>query len=216
MSAQPHSSRGRPPKLTRDDVLDVAARLLDEQGAEAVTMRRLAAELGVSPMALYRHVGDRDELLLALVDRLAAALVYPPIPDDPRQAILALWQTLYEGLAAHPWLPEVLGRRRLMAPSVLGAVEEIHAAFRRAGLSLEDAVRAYRLTWQFTLGALLVRAGSRHPGPSVQESLRGAPDPQRYPTLAAAAASWRHAHHHDTYLADLAALVDALLPAGGR
>jgi AcrR family transcriptional regulator len=203
--------RGRPPKLNREEVLDAAARLLDAEGAEAVTMRRLAGRLGVSPMALYRHVGDHDELLLALVDRLAARLVYPPLPADPRQAIIVLWRTLYDGLAEHPWLAEVLGRRRLMARSVLEAVEEIHVALCRAGLTLEEAVRAYRLIWQFTLGALLVRAGSERQGPSVQERLRGAPDPRRYPTLAAAAVSWRIAHHRDTYLEDLEALLDALL-----
>ena len=98
-----------------------------------------------------------------------------------------------------------------MARSVLGAVEEIHVALLRAGLTLEQAVQAYRLMWQFTLGAVLVRAGSERQGPGVQETLRGAPDPQRYPTLAAAAANWRTAHHRDNYLEDLEALLDALL-----
>ncbi len=213
MGTQPSAveRHGRPPKLDRDAVLDAAAGLLNEEGIAAVSMRRLAARLGVSPMALYRHVGDHDELLLALVDRLAARLVYPPRPGDPRQAIVVLWGTLYDGLAEHPWLVELLGRRRLMARSVLGAIEEIHVALCRAGLTLEEAVRAYRLMWQFTLGALLVRAGSEREGPSVQERLRGAPDPSRYPTLAAAASAWGAAHHHDTYLEDLKALLDALL-----
>jgi AcrR family transcriptional regulator len=203
--------RGRPPKLDRQDVLDAAVALLDDEGVDGVTMRRLAGRLGVSPMALYRHVGDHDELLLALVDRLAARLVYPPRPDDPRGAIVVLWRTLYDGLAEHQWLAEVLGRRRLMARSVLPALEEIHVALLRAGLTIEEAVQAYRLMWQFTLGALLVRAASERQGPSVQEALRGAPDPDRYPTLAAAAATWRSAHDRDTYLEDLEALLDAVL-----
>jgi|SRR5215470_1228541 len=218
MRAQPSAGkrRGRPPKLDRDAVLDIAARLLDEEGVEAVSMRRLAARLGVSAMALYRHVGGHDELLLALVDRLAAQLVYPPRPADPRQAIIVLWRTIYDGLAEHPWLAEVLARRRLMARAVLGAIEEIHVALRRAGLTLEEAVRAYRLMWEFTLGALLVRAGTERQGLSVQESLRAAPDPNLYPTLAEAAAAWRMAHHRDTYLEDLDALLGALLarPSG--
>lgn len=209
---RPAAQRGRPPKLDSEIVLDEAARLLDAEGADAVTMRRLATRLGVSPMALYRHVGDRDELLLTLVDRLAAELVYPPRPDEPRQAILVLWRTLYDGLAAHPWLAEVLGRRRLMARSVLGAIEEIHVCLCRAGLTLDQAVGAYRVIWQFTLGALLVRAGSERQGPSVQARLRAAPDPRRYPTLAAAGPTWRAAHYRDTYLEDLEELLDALLP----
>ena len=64
-------------------MLDTAIRLLDAEGVEALTMRRLASELGVSAMAPYRHVGSKDELLMVLVDRLAARLVYPPRPRGP-------------------------------------------------------------------------------------------------------------------------------------
>jgi len=122
-----------------------------------------------------------------------------------------LWSTIYDSLAEHSWVPEVLARRRLMAPSVLGAIEEVHAALRDAGLSIEATVRAYRLMWSFTLGSLLVRAGATSEGPSHQWELRGAPDPESYPMLAAAAAAWTAAHEHDTYREDLGALIDALL-----
>jgi AcrR family transcriptional regulator len=174
-------------------------------------MRRLAGELGVSAMAPYRHVSSKDELLMVLIDRLAARLVYPPRPPDPKGAMLALWSTIYDRLAEHPWVPEVLARRQMMAPSVLGAIEEIHAALGAAGLSIEAAVRAYRLMWNFTLGSLLVRAGSASDAASQQRQLRGAPDPERYPTLAAAAGVWTAAHDRDTYRADLGVLIDALV-----
>src|SRR5215468_7082343 len=83
--------RGRPPTIDREAVLDAAVTLLDAEGVEALTMRRLASELGVSAMAPYRHVGSKDELLMVLVDRLAARLVYPPRPQDPKGAMLVLW-----------------------------------------------------------------------------------------------------------------------------
>jgi len=134
--------RGRPPTIDREAVLDTAICLLDAEGVAALTMRRLASKLGVSAMAPYRHFASKDELLMVLVDRLAARLVYPPRPPDPKGAILALWSTIYDSLAEHPWIPEVLARRRMMAPSVLDAVEEIHTALRDAGLSVEAAVRA--------------------------------------------------------------------------
>jgi hypothetical protein len=99
---------------------------------------------------------------------------------------------------------------------VLDAVEEIHAALRDAGLGIDAAVRAYRLMWNFTLGSLLVRAGAGAEEPSRQRELRGAPDPARYPMLAAAAAGWTAAAGRDSYREDLAALIDALIhPAGG-
>src|SRR3954451_24698009 len=204
---------GRPPTIDREAVLDTALGLLDAEGVEALTMRRLAGELGVSAMAPYRHVASRDELLMVLVARLAARLESPPRPRDPKGAILVLWSTIYDRLAEHPWVPEVLARRRMMAPSVLGAVEEIHAALRDAGLTMEASVRAYRLMWNFTLGSLLVRAGASSEGPSQQRELRGAPDRKRYPRLTAAAAAWTAADDRDTYREDLEALIDALLPS---
>src|SRR6476620_9219525 len=94
-SSAAHRPRGRPPTIDREDVLDTAIGLLDAEGVEALTMRRLAAELGVSAMAPYRHVGRQDELLMVLVDRLAARLVYPPRPRDPAGALLVLWPTIY-------------------------------------------------------------------------------------------------------------------------
>jgi hypothetical protein len=99
----------------------------------------------------------------------------------------------------------------MMAPSVLGAIDEIHTALRAAGMSIDAAVRAYRLMWNFTLGALLVRAGASFEGPSQQQELRGAPDRERYPALADAAAAWTAAGERDTYRDDLAVLIDALL-----
>src|SRR5919109_3595991 len=188
MSRTTHRPRGRPPTIGREIVLDAAIRLLDAEGVEALTMRRLASALGVSAMALYRHVGSKDELLMVLVDQLAARLVYPSRPRDPKGAMLVLWTTIYDSLAEHSWVPEVLARRRMMAPSVLGAIEEIHAALRDAGLPIESTVRAYRVMWNFTLGSLLARAGAATEGPSQQRELRGTPDPKRYPMLAAAPA----------------------------
>src|SRR3954465_5213158 len=208
--------RGRPPTLDREAVLETAIRLLDAEGVQALTMRRLASELGVSAMAPYRHVGSKDELLMVLVDRLAARLVYPSRPRDAKGAMLVLWSTIYDSLAEHPWGPEGRARRRTRAPSVLGAIEEIHAALRDAGLSIEAAVRAYRLMWNFTLGSLLVRAGASSEGPSRQRELRGAPDPERYPTPGAAAAAWTEADPRDTYREDLGALIDALLADAGH
>ena len=213
MSDQPaRVKRGRPAQLSRDAVLDAADAILASGGVDSVTIRRVADSLGSSPMALYRHVRDKDDLLLALVDRLAQRLEFPPLPADPRTRLLTLWYTLYDGLAEQSWLPEVLARRRLIAPSVLPAIEEIHVAFKDGGLDLDEAVVAYRVVWHFTLGALLVRAGLAQDQPSVQEAFRGAPDPDRYPTLAEAATAWRQAHGRDTYHADLARLIDGLLP----
>ncbi len=108
---------GRPPTIDREAVFDTALALLDAEGVEALTMRRLASELGVSAMAPYRHVGSKDELLMVLVDRLAARLEFPPRPPDPKGALLVLWPTMYDSLAAAP-----LGARSTGAAPTDGAV----------------------------------------------------------------------------------------------
>src|ERR1700741_3108598 len=76
--------RGRPPRIDREAVLDTAIGLHDAEGVGALTMRRLASELGVSAMTPYRHVGSKDELLMVLVDRLAARLACPARPRGPQ------------------------------------------------------------------------------------------------------------------------------------
>src|SRR4051794_36703691 len=83
--------RGRPPTIDREAVLDTAIRLPAAGGVEALTMRRLASELGVWAMAPSRLSHRKDELLMVLVARLAARLVSPPRPQDPKGAMVVLW-----------------------------------------------------------------------------------------------------------------------------
>lgn len=122
------------------------ARRLHGAGLElhwAETVKTLRARRG-RPTASIN--GPPGELLLYLFGRQTAAHVELTGPPAAVQAVRR----------EHPWLPEVLARRRLMAASVLDAIEEIHANLIALGLSLDEAVVAYRIMWQFTLG-------TRHP-----------------------------------------------------
>lgn len=81
--------RGRPARgkgITREQVLEAALRLLEEDGA-GFSMRALAARLEVTPMSLYHHVGDHAGLLRALSDRVYAGVLEPGVPDDPLAGI---------------------------------------------------------------------------------------------------------------------------------
>jgi AcrR family transcriptional regulator len=143
-------------------------------------------------MAIYRHVRDKDELLVLLLDRLADRLPRPALPDDPRARLACLWRILYDGLDEHPRVVEVLVKGHLMARSVLWLMDEIVAAFVTAGLTHPQAAFAYRTAWQFTVGALTIRHG-----------------------LARTAAGGRQPWDYD---AGLAAVLDGLMPrppAGG-
>ncbi|MER5326038.1 TetR/AcrR family transcriptional regulator [Streptosporangium roseum] len=130
-----------PEKLTRQAVIERALRLADTEGLPAVTIRRLATELGVAPTALYWHVKNKDELLSALADRLLAALVADMDPDRPwNQRLRAMVTTLVEQTRAHPYLSTLL-------PMIdKSAAEEYHRAtdtviglLTEAGFTLQEA-----------------------------------------------------------------------------
>jgi predicted enzyme related to lactoylglutathione lyase/AcrR family transcriptional regulator len=218
--------RGRPTQLSRDAVLDAAERLAAERGADTLTMRAVAAELGVSPMALYRHVSDKDGLLVAVLDRQVASLQRPRLPRDPRARLERLFRWLHDGLDERPWVVELLTRGDLMAPSVTWAMEEILRCFVLLGLSERRAVDGYLTAWRYTVGTLVIRHATRR----TEATLARAPiqlqalhrvDPSAAPLIAATARYWAAARRDFDYAAGLAALVEGLvspvaLTAAGR
>jgi len=209
------TARGRPARLSRAAIVAAARRLVERDGVEALTMRRVADELGASPMALYRHVRGKDELLVLLLDELAAAVPRPRLPADPRERVLTASRHIRDGLAEHPWIVDVLAGGDLIAPSILWLMEEIVAGFLAGGLSPARAADGYRVIWQFTVGDLVVRRGLSQVAalgrpPFVLGVLQSA-DPERFPALASVAGEWAGARGRDTYEPGLRALVDGLL-----
>ena len=209
--------RGRPARLSRAAIVAAAQAVLEGDGVEALTMRRVADDLGASPMALYRHVRGKDELLVLVLDELAAALPRPRLPRAPRARVLAACRHMRDGLAEHPWIVDVLAAGDLIAPSILWLMEEIVAGFVAGGLSPAQAAGAYRAVWQFTVGELIVRRGVERVTalgrpPFVLGVLQSA-DPERFPTLATLAGEWTAARGSDSYDPGLRALVDGLLAA---
>ncbi|MFG3255606.1 TetR/AcrR family transcriptional regulator [Streptomyces sp. NPDC048172] len=213
-SSRRTARRGRPARLSRDRIVDAALALVTEEGSEALSMRKVADALGSAPMSIYRHVSDKDELLLLVLDRIVAGLPRPELPDGPRDRLLALLRWEHDELAERPWIVDVLRRGDLMAPSVLWLLEEIYTAWQECGLSLEQAVTANRIVWGFLLGDLAQRRSAR-PGKRApyQVSVPAGADPGAYPTVAALGPYWNAPDRRDHFAADLALLVDALLRA---
>ncbi|MFF4351836.1 TetR/AcrR family transcriptional regulator [Streptomyces sp. NPDC001530] len=200
------------PALTRDEVLETAAGLVKQHGPDALTMRKLAAELGTAVTSIYWHVGNRESLLDALVERTVADLgVIRPTGRTPAQRILSVARALRRQLRDHPHLVAMVHERglteRMFLPAQRALVHEVHAAGLR-GARAAEVVRAVQ--FQVVGFVLVERNRERAPvqRPAEQE-LWGAEAAEDDPGLARALAG--PVDEERLFVASVGALVGALL-----
>ncbi|MFG2992630.1 TetR/AcrR family transcriptional regulator [Streptomyces sp. NPDC048257] len=201
--------------LTRDEVLEAAASLVMQHGPAALTMRRLAAELGTAVTSIYWHVGNRESLLDALVRRTVEEMgAIRPTGRTPADRILSVARVLRRELRTRPHLIAMVHERglteRMFLPAQQALVHEVHAAGLR-GARAADAVRAIQFQ---VVGYLLVeRNRERAPAQSPAESELWDPAAAPHdPALARALA--RPADTDRLFLLSVRALVHALLAPG--
>lgn len=159
----------------REEILDAALAIADERGLEAVSMRTLAERVGVTPMALYRHVEDKAALLDGMAGRLLAALV--PAGDTAEQPwdvrLTALAHACRAVTQRHPWAAHLLFSRPAVTPDAVRAVDIIYTALLDAGVPEPAVPRLERLVSTFVIGFAASEASGRFaPGH------RGGPSPE--------------------------------------
>lgn len=194
--------------------------IIERDGITTLSMRRVATELGSSPMAIYRHVRDKDELLVLVLDELAREVPRPVLATEPRTRLAQVCRTMHDGLATYPWVVDVLAQGDLIAPSILWLVEEIVDTLLQCGLSRTEAADGYRAIWQFTVGELMIRNGVARTAalgrmPFVISVLTSV-DPAELPALASVAGEWAGARERDAYDIGLHALIEGLIGRPGR
>ncbi|MFJ9432440.1 TetR/AcrR family transcriptional regulator C-terminal domain-containing protein [Streptomyces sp. NPDC101490] len=140
--------------LTLGRIVETAVTVADTEGLAAVSMRRVAAELGVATMSLYRHVADKDGLLTQMMDRVMAE---HPLPADPsacwREAIELAARQLWGLFRRHPWLAPALSvTRPQMIASALPYSEWTLATLHAHGLDLQSAFTAHLTLLNYTRG----------------------------------------------------------------
>ena len=171
MTAEQPPRRGRPPRLSRDQIVEAALDLVDRAGIQGLTMRALARELEADPMAVYRHVRDKDDLLGAMCDRLLVAL--DPIdldrPWEPQLRRLA--EQVRERFIARPALLPVLAAAPVTPMSLLVAADAVGLLV-GAGASTRDAAAGVNAIFAYVLGHALTEAAV--PPPADREALRDA------------------------------------------
>ncbi|MEU0738267.1 TetR/AcrR family transcriptional regulator [Streptomyces sp. NPDC006134] len=151
----PRPSRGPKPGLTLDRIVEAAVRVADAEGLEAVSMRRVATELGTGAMSLYRYVPGKAELLDLMLDRVQRPSGDPDGPGDGswRSAL----ETMARGTLAlyrrHPWLLHVNQSRPILGPGALDGMEKVLARIKPMGLSDPELVSAIIMIDGYVAGA---------------------------------------------------------------
>lgn len=150
----------RPPlPLSRDRVLEAAVRVADRGGVEAITMRRVAQELGVEAMSLYHHVPNKDAILDGVVDIVFAAIELPGSGQaDWRDAIRTRAHSARKILSQHRWALGLLDSRRNPGPATLRHHDAVLGVLRGAGFTLPAAAHAISLIDSYIGGYVLQEA----------------------------------------------------------
>lgn len=144
--------RGRPRTIEPDEVVGAATRLIDAAGLEQFSMRALAAEMGVRPMAFYTHFDDKDALLDAVADRFLRDLRLPADDGDWARYVVAFGEALRTAWTMHPHLLAVLVTRPGRGAAHDGLVAAFVSTLVSGGLSPDLAHTAWHAVQSLALG----------------------------------------------------------------
>lgn len=168
---RPRRDRGTP--LSSELIIDRALELTEREGAQALTMRRLGEELGVDPTAVYRHFRDKDDLVLACMDRIIdnAYTALEPRLDrtDWRGVLRAVAEHSWQACAAHPAIYSLAFFRTTGGPGERRMVELLLSTLSAAGLSPEQAVLYYRAFVDSMLAMCGMKAAEQSLEPHLRE-----------------------------------------------
>ncbi|WP_040743596.1 TetR/AcrR family transcriptional regulator [Nocardia tenerifensis] len=213
-------ARKRRPRgvLSPDRIIEMAMGIIERDGADALTFRRLGTELGVDHTAVLRHFRGKDELMLALADRLMAeALTGIEVTDDWRATLKDLAQRVRLACRAHPQVAVVVSGRTTRRESEFVGAEIVIGALLRAGLRGREAASCYRALVEIALAYSSLEATLMS---LPEEALAGDRDawsreylalsPTRYPSIAAVATHLAEVDEEDQFEVALDLFMDAI------
>jgi AcrR family transcriptional regulator len=181
---------GRPAtSLSRPAILAAALALADAEGAGALTMRRVAAELGSpTPMSLYRYVGSKDGLVDLMLDAVYGEVGLPPVPSgDWRADLEPLTRSTWAVIQRHLWFGELVHTRPLFGPNALRYFDFRFAALESQGLDADAKTRITAAIDGHLIGSALQQAEEnrmrRRTGLATDAQLRAAAEPIIAPIL---------------------------------
>lgn len=166
-------------------MVDAAIEVADHGGVDALTIRAVAERVGASPMAIYRHVDDREDLLVRMLERVAAEFPVTIDAPTPLERISQRFLGQHDLLAPRPWVLHILVRGDLVPPNSFAALDANIGDLLELGYSSSDAITRLGMLWHFVLGELL----DRHPQlvgprPTQRERALHAMDVEQLPNYA--------------------------------
>jgi AcrR family transcriptional regulator len=176
-TTRPHAPRPRGPRpaISRADIVAAGLAIADTEGLEAVSMRRVAQDLGVGTMTLYSHVADKGQLLDLMNDEVMAEVVVPgELPADWRAALSELARRTADSMIKHAWVAADRGRSFRIGPNALRHVEQSIAAVEHLGLEPRIAGEVLACVDDYAIGYALRTIGARQ-----WAKATGRPDPVR-------------------------------------
>lgn len=143
-----------PPELTRDRIVRTAVRIADAEGMAALSMRRIATELGVATMTLYRHVPGKDDLVLFMIDQALAAQPFPAVrPTGWRARLEAAARLQWTLFRRHRWLAAAMSvTRPQLAPHALAHTEWVLSALEELGLEPAAMIYVHVMLFSYVRG----------------------------------------------------------------
>lgn len=196
-------------RLTRVRVIDAALDVADADGLDAVSIRRVAQELGVRPMSLYTHIASKDDLVALMLNEVSGRLlVEEPLPDDWRAALTLIARRANAAYLAHPWMLQAFGKGTRVGPNMLRRAEQSAAAAAGLGLDPAEAWIALSIVHEWTIGHALHVVTLREDD-ELEGQLRTA-DPEEYPRMSGVFRAGRSQRPEEAFETALATVLDGI------
>jgi AcrR family transcriptional regulator len=159
MTAQPQPAIDARVPMSRERVLRAAIGLADREGIAALTMRRLAQEVGVEAMTLYYYVANKNDILAGMVDLVTGEIELPPVSDDWKAAIRRVAIAEHEILTRHPWAASLILSIKQVSGPRIHYMNWILGTLREAGFSADQTDHAYHALESHIMGFTLWEVG---------------------------------------------------------
>lgn len=198
------------PALTRQYIIEMALAVIDRDGASSVSMRKLGAEIGVDPMALYHYVPSKAALFDGVVELLWSAA------QPPEQGLPSAWPDEAAGamrsfrgaLLAHPRAASIVAGRPIVSPPALSLLDSWLGRLMADGLSSTEALDLINCLAAYTIGQVLAEAGEPMGGQdAAPEDIYRSLTPETHPHLFAALRDGYDFRAEEQYEAGLTALI---------